>query len=115
MAGFGENGPGVAACDADLGATWTFSPAGDAPQVVRAADAWVVASSDGEVVRLDDAGTAVSTRWHPGFADLPVDDMRLSVSGNDLLFLAYGLGSYPIGGGHVNTYNFVEISTAPIP
>lgn len=53
----------------------------------------------------------------PGVLDAEgsVTDLRLLVDGADAVFLVYGMDTYPTGGGNVNTFNYVEVSSAAIP
>jgi hypothetical protein len=117
---YGSESVGVAAFDAALSEQWRYLPdaLGRSPQAAELDDGGVlVFTNDGAVTRLDDTGAVVATAWHPGVVDAAgsVDDLRMQVEGDQALFLAYGMGMYAIGGGHVNTYNFVEISAARIP
>lgn len=115
----GPLGAGVAKYDGELAEQWRYAPGegAEAPQVAALDDGVLVFTTDGAVTRLDSAGTALATAWHPGVVDPEgeIYDLRLTVDGDQAIFLAYGMDSYTIGGGHVNSFNYVEVSSAPIP
>lgn len=87
------------------------------PQPARVNSGWVVFADDGALTRLDDVGTEVGTWWHPYAAapDGSSQSVRLHAAGDTLTFVYAGLDAHIIGGGHVNTYNFVELSRAAVP
>lgn len=113
----GAAGPGAAAFSGDLSERWRYIPTAGGTQVAPLSTGVLVLSLDGTVARLDDAGEVIASAVHPALvgADGALSDLRVSIAGERALFLAYGSSNYPIGGGHVNTFNFVELSAAPLP
>ncbi len=113
----GPTSAGVAALGADLAEAWRYTPPGGATQVAALDDGVLVVTRDGTVSRLDESGVVVASAVHPALVDAEgsIGDLRLVVSGLDALFLTYGMSNYPTGGGHVDTFDYVEISAAPLP
>ncbi len=114
----GGAGAGVVALDTALVEQWRLPTAGNAgPQVARGGDRWVILGGDGALSTVSAAGEVLATAWHPGIvdADGSVVDLRLSIEGNSALVILYGLSTYPLVTGHVNTFNYVEASRVRLP
>ncbi len=114
----GGAGAGVVALDAALTEQWRLPMGGDAgPQAARGPDGWVILGGDGALSTVSDGGEVLATAWHPGIvdADGSVVDLRLSIDGDTALVILYGLSTYPLVTGHVNTFNYVEASRARLP
>ncbi len=55
------------------------------------------------------------TAVHPGAATAQVVSLRLEAGAEKLAFVVVGSESYRLGPSHINTYQTVEISAAPMP
>jgi len=87
------------------------------PQVAANGSHVYLAHTLGEVIRWDADGREVG-RWSvrpvalaPG---VPMD-LRLRVDATHLAVALMGMDYYPIAGGHINSFNYVEVSVAPLP
>jgi hypothetical protein len=87
------------------------------PQVVWTGDTFLVLTTDGALTAFTPEGDAVGTWWHQGFVDAEggPQTARLLYGDGRLVYGLLGTDSYPIGGGHINTFNYFEISGSAVP
>lgn len=97
--------------DVDLGELSIF------PQVAWDGARFVSVDGLGGVHTWDSDGALTSDWLHPHIATYPgsLTDLRLLVTGGRVAFTLVGMDAVPIGGGHVNSYNYVELSSAALP
>jgi hypothetical protein len=89
----------------------------NSPQVVWTGDAFFVLTSNGALTSFSPDGDEDRTWWHHGIthADGSAQTDRLLYGEGRLVYGFLGMDSYPIGGGHVNTFNYFEISGSALP
>jgi hypothetical protein len=87
------------------------------PQLTWTGSDLLLLTSDGALTRMDPDGDVLGTWWHPGFVDPPGSPQtdRLLYADGRAVFVFMGVDSYPIGGGHINTFNYLEVSGAAVP
>ncbi|MCB9763420.1 MAG: hypothetical protein H6739_26875 [Alphaproteobacteria bacterium] len=87
------------------------------PQVLASEQGWWVADTSGALLDLDVDGELRGAWRHPDLA-LSIGSptaLRLLASDDHLAFLFVGSDIRPVFGGHVNTFNYAELSVVPAP
>lgn len=87
------------------------------PEVVWTGARWALLTLDGTLSVYDADGEEVGSYVHPDIVRAPgvTSWLRLATEGEQLLVLLVGMDSVPMGSGHVNTFNYVELSRLSLP
>lgn len=95
----------------------SLGTAGFYPAVAWTGAEFLVLDASGALSSFDDAGNLLGIRWHPGVVAAPgtVQALRMVVDSGVVTFAVMGLDSYLLGAGHINSFNYVEISASPLP
>lgn len=87
------------------------------PQVAWDGARFVSVDGLGAVHTWSPEGARTGDWLHPHLATYlgSLGDLRLLVAGERVAFTLVGMDAVSIGGGHVNSYNYVELSSAALP
>ena len=96
---------------------WQVDVAGELPQLLWRDGDLLVLDSYGTLSRFDAGGELLGSWYHPAVGVIPgsLYGLRTALVGDTLLVGVIGIDSYFIEGGHINTFNYVEISAVPLP
>jgi len=87
------------------------------PKVGWTGTEWITVDGLGSVRTWSAAGEALGSWVHPLVAVYPgtLVDLRLVAEGGTVSVAMIGMDAYVLGYGHVNSYNYVELSTFRLP